>query len=224
MASPDQPSATYGINSGLLPEGGPKALRRSLDFTAVQSLEFDLEREETAGFIGNVQAVFVDNSLNSAALTIVVAVTQLKLVIPPQSQGVFPIFAGNSPRMVVTTTGAVIVPIQLLNIPLPFAVWGVAALSVSVAIISGSFTDKSIAGTGASQLLMAANAARKRVIIQNPSVNNDLLYINFGAAASAAGDSIEIPPSGIWDSLGGPVPTQAINAFIAAGNIVAKEM
>jgi hypothetical protein len=85
-----------------------------------------------------------------------------------------------------------------------------------------SFTDKSGAITtgGTSQTIVAANASRARVIIQNPCTATsqniataESFFINFTTAASAtAGSSIELLPCGVFDSAAGNslVTTEAI--------------
>src|SRR5581483_11253239 len=90
-------------------------------------------------------------------------------------------------------------------------------------------TDRGAVATGADQVIMAANAARKRVVIENPSTSANSLFINFGAAATqnpgpGAPNSIEILPGGYYDSGFGPVDGQALHAIATAAQlIIAKE-
>jgi len=100
---------------------------------------------------------------------------------------------------------------------------------------TGSFTDRSssIAVGGTSQQLAAANGSRLRLQIQNPCFaagegigTAESLFVNFGAAASSAGGSVELAPCGTYDTGAGPVTTQQVNVVAATGGhlYTAKEM
>lgn len=88
---------------------------------------------------------------------------------------------------------------------------------------TGTYTDRSlsIASGGVSQTLMAANAARKQVIIQNPcSVVSqgfagpaESIFFSFVGVSNIAGSAIELAPCGSFDSDLGPMSTQAITVF-----------
>lgn len=69
--------------------------------------------------------------------------------------------------------------------------------------------------TGADETVLAANAARLRLIVSNLSGANPL-YLNFGAAAGAAA-GLTIPINDYWDSASGAVPTDAIHVLGTAG-------
>jgi len=63
----------------------------------------------------------------------------------------------------------------------------------------GTLTDKSFDPDGSSHVVIAANAARLNYLIFCPKAtalnpNGDSLFINLGAAATANGDSFEVPP------------------------------
>ena len=63
----------------------------------------------------------------------------------------------------------------------------------------GTLTDKTFDPDGSSHIVIAANAARLNYLIFCPKAlalnpNGDSIFINFGAAATANGDSFEIVP------------------------------
>ncbi len=99
----------------------------------------------------------------------------------------------------------------------------VAAVTITdnkVAQVSGAQSQKTV-GTASAQLL-AANAARQSLIIQNRSTT-DSIYIAFGIAATVAG-GIQIGPGGSFTP-DGAVDVQVINAIggIAGMNVVVVE-
>lgn len=230
----------FPVSNGYAPQGGPRGLPISLDFTGQASYAIDLVQEVEANIINMVQAIYVDNSANANALTIIFDQTNQRIVVPATAQGIWPVITPKeAPRFVASTTqAAVVVNLLLLNVPMPLTQWG--PLAVTVNNVNATFTptvsnatDKSgfIAAGGVSQQLAAANAARKRIVIENPSnaVNGESLFINFGAAASlnaaATPDSFEILPGGYYDSGFGPVSGQQINVNAATINhqYIAKE-
>lgn len=64
---------------------------------------------------------------------------------------------------------------------------------------AGTYTDKSdtISTGGASQELAASNSSRINILVQNPTSEIESLFVNFGAAATGGGDSVELTPGGL---------------------------
>ena len=103
-------------------------------------------------------------------------------------------------------------------------------------LVPGVYIDRSgsITSGGTSQALMAANSARRRLVIQNPGsstsqgiVAAESLFINFsGPASSSKGNSIELLSGGSYDSDSGPCTTEQINvvAVTTGHQYFAKEM
>lgn len=119
------PTAKFAVFSGLLPgEQGPLALSDTLVFTAtINAIPGDLYKDEALGRIEFVQAVFIDNSLNPAKITLTMGGSQQKISCPANYQGVFPVFAPTPTIYVAQSIGAVSVPILWLNSPQPYAAW-----------------------------------------------------------------------------------------------------
>lgn len=79
---------------------------------------------------------------------------------------------------------------------------------------------------GVSAAMIAANAARKRIIIQNPSANTESFWIKFGSAADAGVTSVEVPPGGGYATIGGTQESpQVVNVYsVNAIPFIAWEM
>lgn len=202
----------FALFSGLLPEIGPRAWRKTYDFSAVASYSVDLFTETADGIINAVQSMFVDNASNNNALTITLLDTLQRIVIPARSQAVVPFFGSKVPTFTIATTqvdGMAAIPIYLINMPLPFLVWD-ADPSGAARINRVSLTDYSGAATGASVVVIAANANRKYLHVANQSGNSNSIYVNFGAAAVST-NSMEILPGGSLTMQIGGVSIQSVN-------------
>lgn len=75
---------------------------------------------------------------------------------------------------------------------------GIAELDTTVGAGLGAATLANIASSASNVTLLAANTARKRVIIVNDS--SSILYIKFGAMASATSYSIRLYPNETYES------------------------
>jgi len=89
---------------------------------------------------------------------------------------------------------------------------------------AGTYTDLSgtIAAGGTSQLLVAANADRQGLVIQNPSSAIESLFINFTADATVDTDSFELLPGEKWTS--NSVEEVNIIAVTTGHVFIAKEL
>lgn len=196
-----------------------------LDFTGgVTTLALDFTEEIAGSAIDFIQSMKVDNSQSQSPITFQFDQTYDRVVVPAQAQGVWPVICGSEPRFTATTAGGVIVPIILLNIPMPLTQWG--PITAVMSPLSGTFTDISGTGTGASVQIAPPDPARKGHWFMNPSANANSIFVNFGAAAadpSVTPGSFEIMPGGSLGGYIGPVSTQTINVLATAGqNFTAK--
>lgn len=119
----------YTIYNGLAPKQGPLAVPVDLDFeTGTDEHLIDLFQETTLGTLDYVQSVWVDNNDNEFPLQIDVNISNQRLIVPAQFQGVFPILCSPGSALVVSTTppteGVLRVRMLLLNVPMPIAAWG----------------------------------------------------------------------------------------------------
>lgn len=91
-----------------------------------------------------------------------------------------------------------------------------------VAQVSGVQATKTV--TNASAVLVAANAARQSLIIQNKDAAGSI-YLRFGAAAAVIADGIEIGPKGFYEA-SGVVDVQeirAIGSIASNANVIVVE-
>ena len=104
-------------------------------------------------------------------------------------------------------------------------------LSVSTQPRQANYIDRSAGTSGnavsigtTSAQILPANPQRKFFTIQNLDQNN-LIWINFGAAAVAGPTSIVVLPYGVYESPPHAMPTAAIYALSSAGTVLftAKE-
>ena len=120
------------IFNALVPAEGPKAVPLPLDFTVQQSYLIDLQNAQARGFIKNVQTLFIDNSQNAGALTVVVNQSNQVIICAPLAQGYFPVLAPNPVKLTISCpSGGPNTTVYLLNVPLPAAMWSVASGSNS---------------------------------------------------------------------------------------------
>lgn len=206
------------------PALGARALQVPFDFSVAASFEGDFMRELESGQIDAIQSVKIDNSLNASAFTLVVAglgESGDKVVAAPYSIGTYPIFVPpGTLRYTAASAGGVEVVVSFFSIELPYSVNSVLSSAPSPSLVTGVPTQQNIVLTGASQVAFAANAARKRITIQNPPGNANSIWVNQGAAATADTASQEVPPGGQFDTGTGPLSLGAINIIGTAAQTV----
>lgn len=116
-----------GISNQTTPEDGPKVIPVRVDFSVEQTWALDLSVQSSMAILKNVQSFFVDNSTNPAPLSIRVDTVQQTIVIPPLSQGYVPILATTPTKLILQSTGGVVVQLNFMNVPMPLHIWGVAS-------------------------------------------------------------------------------------------------
>jgi hypothetical protein len=218
-------------------QGGPKGLPIHLDFAALgTSIHIDLVQEEQNGAIDFVQSVWIDNASNLSSLTLTFQGTGQRIVVPAQSQNLYPVIASSPCVFTATTAGGVAVDIICINVPMPLAAWGPFTVNANLDVVRGTFAsaDSFIAVGGTSQIALPINAARKRFEIFNPSSAAgqnigaaETLFVNYTNAAGVNdGTSFELFPGASFDTGYGPVTTQAITVNAATTNhrFACKEM
>lgn len=94
--------------------------------------------------------------------------------------------------------------------------------TVQIDATRGAFTNTQASITASSQAILAANSARKYLLIQN----NDsaaILYVTFGATATAA-NGVKIPPGGNYE-LNSNIPSNSVNIIGSAitSNVIVVE-
>lgn len=229
------------VDTGKTPKNGAKAIPVSYDFSVQASYTTDLTYSKTQGRMEIFQSLMIDNSAGSQGVTVTMPATGQKMAVPPNSQGLFPIFAGGSPVFTVASQGNQVVNIFYSDAPIPSAtVWSTTLASVTIGgtittadtILDATVTNNKVqtleteapativdhSGTitvgGVAQTAANANATRRGYLIQNLDAGENL-YVRLGASAVIDGPgSYLLPP---YASLLG-VGTQLINVIAATTN------
>jgi hypothetical protein len=114
------PTTTLQRTLGM-PDGGPKCIPITLDFTAFGTYVLDLSNVQTRGYFDMLQTVWVDNFNNAQILKITVPSTQQVLQVPASTQGYFPILCANPIKLQFDSAGAGVgvAQVTLINCPIP---------------------------------------------------------------------------------------------------------
>lgn len=194
---------------------GRRAIHVLIDFSLGATFNLDLGQAQQVGNFDCLQTLYIDNADNTNELTVLMGLTLQRVIIPAGAQAYMPILQPNPPVLQITTNGAPIINIQLLNFFVPPMVWSPAGITVIdstlAAVISNGGvnvntrpvtvtnpTDRSgtITTGGTPQSLMAANATRKRWILSNPASATEVLSF---AYASSTNHYIDLNPGATWD-------------------------
>lgn len=179
------PNTIRVSNQSMPANNQAKTLPYKAQLASATSDTLDLNIAQTTGTIDQVQAIFVDNSANLSSVSVNFSYSNMTVTIPPQSQGWVPVLSSNPPVVTFTSSGGVIVPVFLCNVPMPASVWPCnnAGANSTVTLTNRSTTSPNPA---ASTQLMAANTSRKYVMIKGPETAD--LWINpLGGTASVDG-------------------------------------
>lgn len=103
---------------------------------------------------------------------------------------------------------AVVFPDGALKVSLSGSTTSNVTISSAVAVTdrSGTLTTGST-----SQQVMAANTARRFLLVMNPIGATETLFIGCGITATTASGMITLAPGGSWIESGAAVPSNAIN-------------
>lgn len=210
---------SFQISARSHPSAGSKVIQEVFDFTAAVSIIGDFLLEMMDGHIDNIQSVKIDNSQNPdqfILLVLGVGTVGDTIVVPPNTQGVYPITAPiGKLNYVASSFGGVKVPVNFYNIELPY--YQASSVGQVSGIITGADNNFSGVCNGADAIVIPANANRKRVIIQNAAANNTSLWVRSGAAATEDNNSQEVQPGQEYDTGQGPISTAAIHVIGANG-------
>lgn len=219
---------SFAISARSHPSQGARMLQEVFDFSIVNQIGGDFLLELENGHIDFIQSVKIDNSANPAQFTLLVTGVGTvgdKIVVPPNTQGVYPVTAPLGVfTYIASSVGGVKVPVNFYNIELPY--YQASSIAPpSPTPIAALQTNHSGIATGADQIALAANVGAIRRVIQNAPENNNSMWINFGAAATADFHSQEIQPGQQFDTAEGPLYTGAIHLIGTNGdNFYANEL
>lgn len=221
MYNPNKASAPYPVECGTPPgcRIGRRAIHVLIDFSLGTTYQLDLSQIQSQGQIDSVQTLYIDNSVNTGTITIVMQGPTLQSVtLPPNSQAYLPVLQGNPPVLNFSVaSGAPVVNVQLMNFFLPPVIWGTLATGGSVVdvTLAGILINNQVpvitnpnnialvdsSGTittgGTAQQVLAANATRKKMIVFNPIAATETLFMMFGAGTAG---QIGLAPGGSYTS------------------------
>lgn len=124
---------------GAAPAEGPMVVPVFVDFTAVTSYKLDLTYIQQQGRLSMIQTIYVDNSLNAQPITIITDTVNQSVRIPAYCQAYIPLAVTNKMAITLNSTGAVVVPVHVLNVAMNAAVW-VAGQNPPVVSPTGAIT------------------------------------------------------------------------------------
>lgn len=133
-------ASILNIGNGLsLPAGGtPKVIPLLVDLTVSQNVLIDLTQQQQGGHIGPIQTIYIDNTGNGQAITVNPLVSNAAITIPAGDGAILPFFLpGTAPKFTVASTGGTVVPVYVLDVPLPACVWGASFGGASFQTVNG---------------------------------------------------------------------------------------
>ena len=110
---------------GLAPRTKPKSIPFPFPFAAQANYTLDLTEAEQTKDFEFIEALYIDNSANAAPATFTFSGTNQTISCPSNSQGYFPACAPKNAKITGSCTGGSDVLVQILNHPVPAAVWKV---------------------------------------------------------------------------------------------------
>lgn len=178
---------SYEVFNGFAPSQGSRAMTITPNFALANPFEVNLTQEAALDRLEFVQSFYVDNSANTAALTIFFTQTQQTIVVPAGAQGYVPALCPNSPIFTIRTSGTPTVTVIALNFPVPSYMWN-QSISVSVSMAGGNPVDYSVSAPLLGTLIttIPANTNRKMCAVQNQSANQIQVVLDDGAGNNEA--------------------------------------
>lgn len=96
----------------------------NLDFSGgVQEIQIDLVLEQFLAVIEMIQGVFIGNQDSAQPFEMEVQGSSQLIVLGKNKQGFFPLFVPNPPKIICRSTGGVVIPLVLYNVPVGASVW-----------------------------------------------------------------------------------------------------
>lgn len=182
------------------------------------------------------QSVMVDNSQNTSPLILQELIFGWEIPFPAGTINWINFPAVNNALFVVSSAGSITATVSFFDFPaLPFSINNPANQAgqdvniintpVPVSITSGSiggavtYSDASVTSTGASQELVAANAARKYLLIGAPEASE--IWVNFsgGTAGPNLTGCFQIGAGGFYES-NIYVPGNEVTVYCATASLV----
>lgn len=190
------------------PRQGNRELPVLLDFTATGVINDDLSPEMQASNIETIQAVYIDNSLNSSALSLTFYPSGQNIQAQPYTQGIYPVICwGRINYKAITSQGIRVLVIFSNTPPTSFAAWGpVPGVNVVPALINQPIN---LAPSAVGDNLIIPGVAGEQIrvyrMLLSFSGNTTITFYSgssagamlFGPSVMFAGGSITMEPSGV---------------------------
>lgn len=216
------------IFNAMVPPEGPKEIPLLVDLTVIQAYLVDLTNIQAQGKISFIQGAYVDNSLNGQKVTLVCQGTNMSVTIPANSQGFVPLLFAQNPAIYVSSTGGVVIPIKLLNVPMPAIIWGVNG--AGAVTITGTALVQDVALEALIANLGGGNGLGVNVLSGGGGggstagglILNTQLSSNAGVNSALAGAGKFWYVTGVDISLSSDFTAPAVNSYVhvwAAGGI-----
>lgn len=168
------------VSYGYYPREGSRCVTASYNWTSQLAYAEDLSQLVARGIETSVQTLFVDNSTCAQPVTLLILGSDQVLVVPPNSQGVYPVFFTGTPALTlsVPALSATVTRVYYLNVPISNAVW-----PVSFATGGGGSTAPLITVAGAGTATQGAVDA----LTYNPALSELTTGNSVGLQSNAYG-------------------------------------
>jgi hypothetical protein len=138
-------AGVFPVSFGYFPSEGSRCVSVQYDWTSRTSYAEDLSQLVARGVETTIQGVYVDNSTVAQYVTLSVAGTGQILIVPPYSQGLFPVFFTGTPSYAISVpaSAASVTRLILLNVP-PQSVGVWAGASGATSTVTGNLNINSV--------------------------------------------------------------------------------
>lgn len=184
------------------PTQGSAALGTPIAIPVAGSVGLDLQIEASTGELEFVQAMFVDNSLNSVAVSITNTISNAKMIVPPFSQAFLNMLAPPQSKWTFAASAPITVPIQALNFPVSTAVWSVNAPAGTPGGVAGPVFPY---GTNQTPLAGSATGAASAATVTFAGVAGKTNYITGIQITGAGATAASVVVGQITGVIGGPL-------------------
>lgn len=131
------PVIPFASTFGNDPKEGPKSSPMRFDFTAAPVYTIDFTQFQQQNQLTLIQTVFIDNTANTSPTSLIFDGTDQTLIAPALSQGYYPILTQKLAKATIASSGAFLVKVQFINVPIPPSVWYSAGIPGSTVTIGG---------------------------------------------------------------------------------------
>lgn len=216
-----------GIRARLIDAKGkelkPACVPYSNDFSNAATptpQNIDLSSAQFKNTIGHVKSIYIDNSGNTASLSVLCAVTRQTITCPAGYQGYFPV-ASAADQFQISTTGQAVIGIDFFNVDIEPNVWSAIPgnSTIGAVLFAGSDgIDHSVnpaayppAGYTLSKTI-GDNTSRAKIAVQNQSV--DLIQLWRADEAGGNKTMLALNPAGVAGNGGGSWESQTFKGSL----------